>query len=300
MGTILDEIAAKRRIAVEEKKMQRVLPDLDSSGGFRDAVSKRPGGKVRPLFRLRRTDASREFLAGLNSVPEKENRRAAIIAECKKASPSKGIMLSSYEPGLLAQAYASGGATAVSVLTEPEYFLGNEEHLAEVRRAVALPVLRKDFIIDPWQVDESFVLGADVILLIAALLDHEAISRMAGRARQLGMEVLLEVRDAEELAHIRDLAGLVDAIGVNARDLRDFTVDSGRLHALSNDMPQGPVPVAESGLCKADDACQLYRAGFQAFLIGEHFACSDDPEVAVRVFRTSLDQEMVQYGHWGG
>ena len=252
---ILDEIVARRLLAVAElKRITGPMPVRSASA-------------PRPLFG--------------------ESSGAVLIAECKKASPSKGLLVADYDPVGLARAYVAGGASAISVLTEPDFFLGRNEDLVAVRAAVPVPVLRKDFIVDRAQIDESHALGADLILLIAAALDRKTIDAFAAHAHGLGLQVLLEVRDAEELEAVADAA--VDAIGVNARNLSDFSVDLERVRALAQRMPPGCPAVAESGLRTPEEAVALQAAGFSGFLIGETFTRARDPEAAVRSFRTALD-----------
>jgi indole-3-glycerol phosphate synthase len=198
-------------------------------------------------------------------------------------------MVRDYDPGRLALAYERGGAGMVSVLTEPRRFLGSDTHLAAVRAAVALPVLRKDFIVDPYQVLETWAIGADAILLIAAALSDAAMAELAAAARELGLGVLAEIRDEAELE--RALGAAPDAIGVNARDLRDFSVDAGRSATLARLLPEGPFRVAESGMRAPGDASSLLAAGFEGFLVGEALATAADPEAATRAFAAAIRRE---------
>ncbi len=303
MKTILDEIVARRREDVAARKRTIRLPDVRTDAGYAAALADRPGGGLRPLFRKPQGGPTNSpdmpARKGTEDVHQKKQQTGIIIAECKKASPSKGVMLPEYDPVALALRYQAGGASAVSVLTEPEFFSGSDEDLRMVRRSTGLPVLRKDFMVDEWQIDESFALGADIVLLIASVLDVAELAGMIGRAHRLGMEVLLEARDGDELDTIR-LSGLQpDAIGVNSRDLRDFSVDPERLVKLTGAMPSGSVRVAESGIHATDTVRMLFRAGFDAFLIGEHFALAADPEAEVRRFREVLDGE-IQDGQGAG
>jgi indole-3-glycerol phosphate synthase len=204
----------------------------------------------------------------------------AVIAECKRASPSKGLIRQDYDPASIARSYERGGAACLSVLTDREYFQGSFEHLRAARAACALPVLRKDFTIDPYQVAEARAMGADGVLLIAAALDSGAMRELEGAALELGMAVLVEVHDAREL----DLALLLRTplIGINNRDLRTFET---RLETTVNLLPRIPkerIVVAESGIGSAEDVSYLRKAGVRAFLVGESFMRSQDPGQALK------------------
>jgi len=216
--------------------------------------------------------------------------RPILIAECKRASPSKGIMLTDYDPVALSGAYERGGASLVSVLTEPRHFLGSVSHLAFVREAVDLPVLRKDFIVDPWQLREAWSLGADAVLLIAACLEPTQLSELAAAARELGLSVLVETRRPPEITAA--LSALPDAIGVNARDLRDFSVSASLPLAMLRELEVSAPPflprIAESGLRIGADAVALRDAGYDGFLVGEALATAADPEKATRAFVRSI------------
>jgi indole-3-glycerol phosphate synthase len=225
-----------------------------------------------------------------------------LIAECKKASPSRGLIVEDYDPTALARAYELGGAGMVSVLTEPRRFLGSDAHLSAVRAAVGLPVLRKDFLVDEYQIREAWALGADAVLLIAAALESSRLAELAACARELGLSVLIETRDEEEIAAaLRVASGDSSfAIGVNARDLRDFTVDRGRAAALARLLAEAPFSVAESGLRKPEDAAELSAAGYRGFLVGEALASARDPEAAARLFARALAASAAQRGTAGG
>lgn len=196
-----------------------------------------------------------------------KSRDMGIIAEVKKASPSKGIISPIFEPVEIAQAYEHNGASAISVLTEEDFFLGGIEVLKAVKSAVKCPILRKDFIIDPYQIYESAVIGADAILLIACLLDLETLKSFMALSDSLGLEVLLEVHDQEDL----EKAIQVDApiIGVNNRNLRTFQVDLENSLRLAKDLPKGKLWVSESGIQSSADIKRLKSAGFNGVLIGE-------------------------------
>jgi indole-3-glycerol phosphate synthase len=215
--------------------------------------------------------------------------RPLLIAECKKASPSRGLLVGDYDPARLARAYERGGALMISVLTEPRRFLGSDEHLRAVRGAVGLPVLRKDFIVDSYQILEAWAIGADAILLIAAALGEGELLELAACARELDLGVLIEAHDEAEIE--RAEAAKPDAIGVNSRDLRDFTVDPGRSAALFRRLPEGALRVAESGMKEPRDAAVLRAAGFDAFLVGEALATAADPEAATRAFVSAITGE---------
>jgi indole-3-glycerol phosphate synthase len=217
-------------------------------------------------------------------------RPALLIAECKKASPSRGLIVRDYDPVALARAYERGGAGMVSVLTEPRHFLGSDAQLSAVRAAVGLPVLRKDFIVDEYQVREAWAIGADAILLIVAALERSRMAELAACARGLGLSILVETRDEAEIEVALHLVGgsASDAIGVNARDLSDFSVDHGRAAILARLLARAPFSVAESGLKRPEDAAALRSAGYRGFLVGEALASSPDPEAATRDFCAAL------------
>jgi len=204
----------------------------------------------------------------------------ALIAECKKASPSAGLIRADFDAAALAGAYGAGGAAAISVVTEPGSFLGDTRWLIDVRRAVDLPVLRKDFIVSRRQLFETAVLGADAVLLIARILDEETLSDLLRTATGLEMEVLLEVFADEDPATA--VASGAKILGVNARDLATFEVRLDRVESMAAELPADRVRVAESGIHGPGDIERLRRAGYDGFLVGEHLVRSDDPETAVR------------------
>ena len=206
--------------------------------------------------------------------------RMNVIAECKRRSPSRGVLAATYDPAALARLYEQGGAAAISVLTEPTFFDGALEHLKDVRRAVRLPLLRKDFVIDEYQLFEARAAGADAVLLIVAALEQADLVRLQARARDLGLAALVEVHDDSELA--RALDGGARVIGVNNRNLRTLAVDVEASYRLAAKMPKGIVAVSESGLQSRADLEKLAAAGYNAFLIGERFMTDPDPARAVR------------------
>ena len=205
--------------------------------------------------------------------------RVNVIAECKRRSPSKGVLAAEYDPAVIARHYERGGAAAISVLTEPMFFDGTLEHLTAVRCAVALPLLRKDFVVDDYQLFEARACGADAILLIAAALEQAALVRLQARAWDLGLSALVEVHDEEELARAIDSGARI--IGVNNRNLRTLQVDLDASHRLAARMPSGVIAVSESGLQSRDDLEHLVAAGYRAFLIGERFMTDVDPARAI-------------------
>ena len=191
----------------------------------------------------------------------------AVISEVKKASPSAGVICPDFDPVRMAKAYSAGGAAAISVLTDVDYFQGHPDYLKEIRSNVDIPLLRKDFIIDELQIHEAVTLGADTFLLIVAILEKQRLKDLLQLGRSLGMNPLVEIHDENEL-EIALEAG-ADIIGVNNRDLRNFTVDMGLTARLSPNVPDGCLLVGESGIKSVDDAAGLKQAGCKAVLIGE-------------------------------
>ncbi len=203
-----------------------------------------------------------------------------VIAECKRRSPSRGVLAPAYDPVAQAQAYERGGAAAISVLTEPSFFDGSLAHLAAVRAAVAVPLLRKDFIVDEYQLLEARVAGADAILLIVSALTPAELARLHAAATAMGLAVLVEVHGEEEL----DIAIATGAviIGVNNRNLRTLEVDTTVSERLGSRMPLHVAAVSESGMKDKDDVGRLHRAGYCAVLVGERLMTSADPESELR------------------
>lgn len=207
-----------------------------------------------------------------------------LIAEVKKASPSKGLIRAHFDPPAHASAYQAGGAACLSVLTDEPYFQGHDDYLIAARAACSLPVLRKDFIVDPWQVLESRSLGADAILIIVAALDDTQMAEIEDAALGLGMDALIEVHDESELD--RALALRSRLIGVNNRDLRDFSVDFARTYELVGKAPEGCTFVAESGLTSHADLTAMAEHGVRCFLVGETLMRQDDVKAATRALLT--------------
>jgi indole-3-glycerol phosphate synthase len=218
------------------------------------------------------------------------NGSSGIIAEFKRKSPSKGEINFGIDLSGVVKGYADGGASGLSVLTDSQYFGGSVADLMEARKVnQTIPVLRKEFIIDPYQVVESKAIGADVILLIAACLDKGVIELLAGKAKGLGMEVLLEIHSEDELEKLNDY---VDFVGVNNRDLKTFIVDIKNSERLAAYIPDNYVKISESGLEKPDDIIYLKKSGYRGFLIGETFMKSENPGVTCMNFINEIKLKM--------
>jgi indole-3-glycerol phosphate synthase len=205
--------------------------------------------------------------------------RINVIAECKRRSPSRGVLRAAYDPVAIAREYGGAGAAALSVLTEPTFFDGSLDHLAAVREAVALPLLRKDFIVDEYQLIEAVAAGADAVLLIVAALDDRTLASLHAAAEALGLAVLVEVHTDEELD--RALAAGAAIVGVNNRNLRTLEVDVALSERLAARLPASVVAVSESGLRTAADVARLGHLGYRAFLVGERFMTSPSPGEAL-------------------
>jgi indole-3-glycerol phosphate synthase len=201
--------------------------------------------------------------------------RINVIAECKRRSPSRGVLRAEYDPVAIARSYEAAGAAAISVLTEPTFFDGSLDHLRAVRAAVATPLLRKDFVVSEYQLLEARADGADAVLLIVAALQQHELARLLAAAQNLGLDTLVEVHDATELTRALDAGA--DVIGVNNRNLRTLAVDVEASERLIAMMPADVVAVSESGLKTAADLTRLKGLGYRAFLIGERFMTATDP-----------------------
>ena len=257
MANKLDEICSTKRVEVANRKMLQSIGDLD-----RLAASQ---------------TAPRGFRAALDV---KAAEGFGLIAEIKKASPSKGLIRPDFRPAEHAAAYEAGGAACLSVLTDAPYFQGHEDYLVAARAACSLPVLRKDFMVDPWQVAEGRAIGADAILIIVAALDDSEMQEIEAAAIERGMDVLVETHDAAELDRALRLQSRL--IGVNNRNLKDFTVDFARTYELIECAPKDCTFVAESGLTSHADLAAMASHGVRCFLVGESLMRADDVEQATR------------------
>jgi indole-3-glycerol phosphate synthase len=226
----------------------------------------------------RRRPAGAAFGTALRDSPAPR-----VIAECKRRSPSRGILRRDYDAAAVARAYADGGAAAISVLTEPTFFDGALEHLERVRAAVAAPLLRKDFIISGYQLLEAAAAGADAALLIVAALDDGQLRRLLGEAEALGLACLVEAHDTGEIARAVDAGARI--VGVNSRNLRTLAVDLDVLDRAASLLPAGVTAVAESGITSTADIERLSAAGYHAFLVGERLITQADPGAALAELR---------------
>jgi indole-3-glycerol phosphate synthase len=227
-----------------------------------------------------RTIADLATCRGFEQALIGRNRPVGLIAEVKKASPSKGLIRPDFHPVSLAQAYEQAGTDCISVLTDTDYFQGSNEYLKQIREQVSVPLLRKDFTIDERQIYEARLIGADAILLIAAILTKSQLSSFYSLARDLGMDVLVEVHNRPELETVLDI-GKASLIGVNNRDLKTFVTDLKVTEELIALMPKGIVVVSESAISSSDDVTFVRDAGAQAVLIGEHFMRQTNVQDAV-------------------
>jgi indole-3-glycerol phosphate synthase len=205
-----------------------------------------------------------------------------IIAECKRRSPSRGILREAYDPVGIARSYEQAGAAAISVLTEPTFFDGSLDHLRRVRASVGIPVLRKDFIVTGYQIVEAAAAGADAVLLIVAALDDTELASLLALAQRSGLSALVEVHDREQLERARDAGA--ELIGVNSRNLSTLAVQPELFDELASEIPSTAIAVAESGLRTVDDLVRLRRMRYNAFLIGERFMTDPDPGAALAAF----------------
>ncbi len=257
MSDKLKEICDRKRQEVEQRKLQTPIAALEAQLG---------------------SDAPRGFLQHLR---EKSDRgQLALIAEIKKASPSKGLIRADFDPRSLAVAYREGGATCLSVLTESHYFQGSDEALKQARAAASLPALRKDFTIDPYQVVEARAIGADAVLLIVAALSDAELASLCELSATFDLDVLMEVHNREELE--RALETDVELIVINNRNLKTLEVRTETTIELARLVPNNRLIIAESGLFAFDDLCRMRDAGARAFLVGEALMRQDDVTAATR------------------
>lgn len=258
MSSKLAEICARKAEHVAAMKSQTSLGNLKA--------------------KIKNAESPRGFIKALREQADKN--KPALIAEIKKASPSKGVIRSDFDPEKLAKAYESGGASCLSVLTDEPYFQGHDTFLRQAKEASTLPVLRKDFMVDEYQIYESRALGADCILLIMAALTDDQALRFHGLATELGMDVLIEVHHRNELKRAIDLNGAM--VGVNSRNLRTLAVETKIFTEIYNMIPQNVLKVAESGIWNHDTLNELNAHGYEAFLVGESLMRQDEVTLATR------------------
>jgi len=268
MSTILDTIVQDKKKELAEAKQKTPLETLKS--------------------RMTDLPQVRDFAGALTAAHPSSVR---IIAEVKKASPSKGILCQQFDPVAIARAYGDGGAAAVSVLTEKNYFQGSLEYLRAIKEAIPLPVLRKDFIFDPYQLYESRAYGADAVLLIAGMLSEELLAELLQLSRALSLCHLVEVHDQNDLQ--KALAAGAEIIGINNRDLKTFVTDIRTTIDLLPAIPEDKIVVSESGISSRQDIKQLTAAGVDAFLIGETLMKEKNPGIKLREL---IGQENAYHG----
>jgi indole-3-glycerol phosphate synthase len=256
--TVLDRILAHKKIEVAERKRARPLTEITRVA--------------------RSTSAARGFVAALSArIAAGE---PAVIAEVKKASPSKGVIRADFDPPEIARSYASAGAACLSVLTDEAFFQGHDDYLIDARAAVPLPTLRKDFIVDPYQIVEARAIGADCILLIVGALQPQQLRDYYAAARDLGLDVLIEVHDRAELERCLALSPAV--VGINNRDLRNFETRLSTTYDLLPHIPNDVVVVTESGIHERAQIDEMRSRGVNAFLVGEAFMREPDPGAALQ------------------
>ncbi|RUM70055.1 MAG: indole-3-glycerol phosphate synthase TrpC [Sulfurovum sp.] len=261
MAQILDEIIKKTKADLEKRKIEYPEAWLGRSLSFNPFVPK-------------------DVKTALRATKENPYR---IIAEVKKASPSKGVIREDFDPVTIAQAYEKGGADSLSILTEPHFFQGDKEYLGMVRRYVSLPLLRKDFIVDKYQILEALAFGADYILLIAMALSRKELKMLYEYARHLGLDVLVEVHNKTDL--IKAIFAGAEIIGINHRNLETFEMDMHLSEKLIPLIPQGKIIVAESGINDHQTLIELSNIGADAFLVGEHFMKQNDITKAIKTLK---------------
>jgi indole-3-glycerol phosphate synthase len=258
VSDILDKIAAYKRVEVAARKAARPQGQVDQAA----LAASPPRGFVRALQAAHAPG------------------RLALIAEIKKASPSKGLIRADFDPPALAKAYEAGGAACLSVLTDEPSFQGADAFLVAARGAVALPCIRKDFLVDPWQVAESRALGADCILVILSMVDDSLAGELMAEARRFGMDALVETHDEAEMARAAALGATL--IGVNNRSLRTFQVDLANTEQLAAAAPNGALLVTESGIFTPQDVVRLEKSGAKAMLVGESLMRQADVTAATK------------------
>lgn len=258
--------------------MSDVLERIVAAKHAEIAAAKRRVPQAEVERRARAAPVPRDFVGALHA--KISAGRAAVIAEIKRASPSKGLLRADFDPATIAKSYENGGAACMSVLTDKQFFQGADEHLAAARAACGLPALRKDFMLERYQVFESRVLGADCILLIAAALSREAMLELEAVAASLGMAVLVEVHDGDELDAA--LALKTPLLGINNRNLRTFETKLETTLDLLARVPPGRLLVTESGILGRQDVARMRSRGVHAFLVGEAFMRAPDPGEALR------------------
>ena len=257
-GTILERIVERKREEIQAGQQRYSLGELEAMAGNQ--------GKARG------------FAAALyRSVAE---HRPAVIAEIKKASPSKGVIREDFDPVDIARRYQEAGASALSVLTDEEFFQGHEDYLRAARNAVTLPVLRKDFMIDPWQIFQSRAMGADAVLLIVAALSDAQLDELYHAAQRAGCDVLVEVHSGEELERAMKLN--IELVGINNRDLRTFETRLDTSLSLAGEVPPDHLVITESGIHSRDDVRLMRDNGINGFLVGEAFMKAGDPGAALK------------------
>ncbi len=259
---LLAAILAATRVRVAAAEARRPRPHLE-----REALAQPAGGEA--------------FTQALS-----RRDRVNVIAECKRRSPSRGVLRAAYDPAAIARGYERAGAAAISVLTEPGFFDGSLDHLRAVRAAVSIPLLRKDFIVDEYQLLEARLAGANAVLLIVAALDDGQLARLLASARQLGLAALVEVHGVDECD--RALAAGARLVGVNNRNLRTLEVDLDQSRAVASRLPAGVIAVSESGLKTPADLQGMAALGYHAFLIGERLMSADDPGDALAALLAAL------------
>ena len=263
----------------ESKFVNNSIPDILKKIISRkiEEIAERKQGCALPEMR-QRAEAADELRGFADAIRAKiKTGDAAVIAEIKKASPSKGVIRENFKPADIAASYEKAGAACISVLTDADFFQGSEEYLQQARAACSLPVIRKDFIIDPYQVYESRAIGADCILLIVAALNNVQLSELSSLAQELNMDVLVEVHDAEELE--RAMLLKLPLVGINNRNLRTFEVDLQNTLDLLKQIPDDRIVITESAIHNKEDVTLMRENAVNAFLVGEVFMRAEDPGV---------------------